>query len=675
MINHKKKIEILKEQLLHYAYHYHVLDQPIISDQKYDKMMEELQQLELLYPEFITSDSPTQCVGALPLKSFKEVYHEIPMLSLDNVFNEKTYLAFNKRVHSYFKKNIQLSFCCEPKLDGVAVSLLYKNGKLVQAATRGDGKIGENITDNIRTILCIPVQLKGDNIPKIIEIRGEVFMTHENFKKLNKEDGCHKKIFSNPRNAAAGSLRQVDSSITAKRLLHFFCYGFGIFSGKILPNSQYKSLMQFKRWGLPISDKIKFCQNSKEVLEYYHQMLHIRLGLGFDIDGIVIKVDSLELQKKIGFIARAPRWAIAFKFPSQEEMTVLNDVKFQVGRTGIVTPIAKLKPVKISGVTISHATLHNVDEIKRLKIRIGDTVIIRRAGDVIPKIVNVVSTFRPTNSKKIIFPIYCPTCSSYLERIEGQVRIRCTGGLICAAQRKRTLRHFVSRSAMNIRGMGEKIINQLVDKNYVNTVVDLYFLNCKIFSKLTRIGLKSQRNLMYSLEKSKRTTLARFVYALGIQEVGLVTANNLADYYGSLEAIIKADMESLKKVKDIGEIVARNIIFFFREEKNRNIVNELIYKIGISFLVRKVEKSVIKKKENIEFLGKTIVLTGKFHFLTRDQLKNKLIFFGAKVMENVSKKTDLVIFGKNYGSKFAKANELGIKILNENECMKLLEED
>ncbi|WMY94884.1 MAG: NAD-dependent DNA ligase LigA [Arsenophonus sp.] len=672
MMTPKKKIKILKEQLLHHAYRYHVLNQPIISDQKYDKMMEELKKLEFLYPEFITSDSPTQRVGGLALRSFKEVHHEIPMLSLDHVFDESNYLAFNKRVHSYFKNDLQLGFCCEPKLDGVAVSLLYKNGKLIQAATRGDGKIGENITNNIRAIVCIPMQLKGHNIPEIIEIRGEVFMTHESFKQLNKEGGCYQKIFSNPRNAAAGSLRQIDASITAKRVLHFFCYGFGIFLGKELPNSQYESLIQFKRWGLPISDKIKFCQNSQEVLEYYHQILDARLGLGFDIDGIVIKVDSLELQKKIGFIARAPRWAIAFKFPPQEEMTVLNDVKFQVGRTGIVTPIARLAPIKIAGVTITHATLHNADEIKRLKIRIGDTVVIRRAGDVIPKIINVVIKCRPSNSKKVVFPTYCPACGSYLERIEGQVRIRCISGLICSAQRKRTLRHFVSRSAMNIRGMGKQIINQLVDKNYVNTVVDLYRLNVEILSKLKRIGLKSQRNLMDSLEKSKRTTLARFIYALGIQEVGLATANNLAAYYSSLELIIKADMKSLKKVQDIGEIVARNIINFFCDQKNLNVVNELVYELGINFSEK---KAIIQNKENINFLGKNIVLTGKFHFLTRDKLKNKLIFFGAKVMENISKKTDLVIVGNNYGLKFAKANELGIKILDENECIKLLQGD
>ncbi|WMY96031.1 MAG: NAD-dependent DNA ligase LigA [Arsenophonus sp.] len=674
MINNKKKIRILKKQLLNHAYNYHVLAQPIISDKKYDKMMEELKQLESLYPEFITSDSPTQCVGALPLKSFKKVHHEMPMLSLDNVFDKKNYLAFNKRVHSYLQNNIQLSFCCEPKLDGVAVSLIYKNGKLIQAATRGDGKIGENITDNVRKIVSIPMYLKGENIPELIEIRGEVFMTHKSFEKLNQEEERHKKRFSNPRNAAAGSLRHLDTSITSKRTLHFFCYSFGTFFGNVLLKSQYASLMQFKRWGLPISDKIKFCQNSQEVLDYYNHMLNIRVGLGFDIDGIVIKVDSFTLQKKIGFISRAPRWAIAFKFPPQEEMTVLNDVQFQVGRTGIITPIARLEPVEISGVMITNATLHNADEIKRLKIRIGDTVVIRRAGDVIPKIINVVTSCRPINTKKIIFPVCCPECGSNLERIKAQVRIRCTSGLICSAQRKRTLRHFVSRSAMNIRGIGEKIINQLVDKNYINTVVDLYYLNFEILSKLTRIGLKSQRNLIDSLHKSKRTTLARFIYALGIQEVGLVTANNLADYYNSLDLIIKADMKSLKKVQDVGETVAKNIINFFCDKKNRNIVDELVYKIGINFSERNIKKDKIIKKENIKFLGKNIVLTGKFNFLTREQLRNKLIFFGAKVMENVSKKTDFVIFGKNYGSKFEQANNLGIKILNENECIKLFKE-
>ncbi|WMY96665.1 MAG: NAD-dependent DNA ligase LigA [Arsenophonus sp.] len=674
MINNIKKIKILKEQLRHHAYNYHVLAQPIISDKKYDKMMEELKQLEFLYPEFISSDSPTQCVGALPLRSFKKVHHKIPMLSLDNVFDKKNYLVFHNRVQSYLKNNIELSFCCEPKLDGVAVSLIYKNGKLIQAATRGDGKIGENITDNIRKIASIPMHLKGDNIPKFIEVRGEVFMTHKSFQKLNQEEECHKKRFSNPRNAAAGSLRHLDASVTAKRLLHFFCYSFSTFLGNLSLKSQYESLIQLKRWGLPISDKIKFCKNSQEVLEYYNQMLNIRLDLGFDIDGIVIKVDSFTLQKKIGFISRAPRWAIAFKFPSQEEMTVLNDVQFEVGRTGIITPIARLEPVEISGVIITNATLHNSDEIKRLNIRIGDTVVIRRAGDVIPKIINVITSCRPINTKKIIFPVFCPVCGSNLKRIKGQVRIRCTSGLICSAQRKRTLRHFVSCSAMNIRGIGEKIINQLVDKDYINTVVDLYYLNFEILSKLTRIGLKSQRNLINSLHKSKRTTLARFIYALGIQEVGLVTADRLADYYNSLDLIMKADMESLKKVQDVGEIVARNIINFFHEKKNRNIVDDLVYKIGINFSLKKLKKTKIIKKENINFLGKKVVLTGKFVLLRREQLKNKLIFFGAKVMENVSKKTDFLIFGKDYGSKFKQADNLGIKILNESECIKLFKE-
>ncbi|MGP1956200.1 MAG: NAD-dependent DNA ligase LigA [Arsenophonus sp. NC-PE1-MAG3] len=659
----------LKQELRHHEYFYHVLNAPEIPDAEYDRMIQELKKLEADHPEWITSDSPTQRVGASPLKTFKKVYHKIPMLSLDNVFDEESYLAFDRRVHDRLKKNTPLTFCCELKLDGLAVTLLYKQGKLVQAATRGDGRTGENITTNIRTIRAIPLRLTSDNVPACIEIRGEVFMTHQGFEKLNKEarrnDG---KIFSNPRNAAAGSLRHLDPCITAKRPLSFFCYGFGLLTGGQLPSSQYKCLMQFKKWGLPVSDKIALCKNSQQVLNYYNQIKHQRLGLGFDIDGVVVKVDSLSLQEELSFVARAPRWATAFKFPAQEQITLLHDVEFQVGRTGAITPVARLEPVQVAGVTISNATLHNTNEIERLGIRIGDTVIIRRSGDVIPQIINVLTERRSANSQEIRFPVHCPACGSTIKRIEGETVIRCTGGLNCAEQRKGALKHFVSCRAMNIKGMGGKIIDQLVDKKYVTTAADLYRLNIKILVRLEHIGLKSAQNLINALNKSKRTTLARFIYALGIREVGEVIASNLAIHYVTLTSLMVTDIESLKMVPDVGEIVAKHVINFFHEQHNRNMINELVNEIIISW------PTITSKKTNDLFTGKTLVLTGKLNHLTRDELKAKLILLGAKVTGSISKKTNLVIAGEAVGSKLKKAKELGIKIINENELMTLLED-
>ncbi|MFS1538448.1 MAG: NAD-dependent DNA ligase LigA [Candidatus Phlomobacter fragariae] len=659
----------LKQQLRYHEYFYHVLDTPEIPDAEYDRMMQELKKLEVEHPEWITADSPTQRVGAAPLTAFEQVRHEIPMRSLDNVFDEESYLAFDKRVHDRLKNKSQLTFCCELKLDGLAVSLLYEQGELVQAATRGDGTTGENITANIRTIRAIPLRLIGYNIPERIEIRGEVFMTHWGFEKLNEEARRNGgKIFANPRNAAAGSLRQLDPRITAKRPLAFFCYGFGLLAGGELPASQYQCLMQFKKWGLPVSDKIALCQNSKQVLAYYNQIEHNRLGLGFDIDGVVVKVDPLQLQEELGFVARAPRWATALKFPAQEQITLLHDVEFQVGRTGAITPVARLEPIQVAGVIVSNATLHNADEIERLGVRIGDIVVIRRAGDVIPQIVNVLTDRRPTDRREIRFPIHCPVCASAIERIEGEAVIRCTGGLICAAQRKGALKHFVSRRAMDIEGMGDKIIDQLVDKGYVTTAADLYRLNLDILARLERMGKKSVQNLINALEKSKQTTLACFIYALGIREVGEATASNLAAHYTTLTSLIAADIESLKTVQDVGEIVAKHIINFFHEQHNRDVVNELVNEIGISW------PAIPVKKTDNPFTGKTIVLTGTLNRLTRDELKGKLILLGAKVTASVSKKTDLVIAGEAAGSKLTKANELGIKIINEDELMALLED-
>ncbi|AWK41267.1 MULTISPECIES: NAD-dependent DNA ligase LigA [Photorhabdus] len=667
-----QQIEKLRTTLRHHEYLYHVMDAPEIPDAEYDRLMQELQDLEEQYPELITSDSPTQRIGAAPLAAFEQVRHEIPMLSLDNVFDEESYLAFDKRVRDRLKETQDLVVCCELKLDGLAVSLLYENGELVRAATRGDGTTGENITSNIRTIGAIPLRLFGENIPARIEIRGEVFMPQKGFEKLNEEARrTGAKVFANPRNAAAGSLRQLDPRITAKRPLAFFCYGVGILEGGELPASHYERLIQFKKWGLPVSDKVKVCTDSQQVIDFYHDIVNQRSALGFDIDGVVVKINSLELQEILGFVARAPRWATAFKFPAQEQMTIVRAVEFQVGRTGAITPVARLEPVQVSGVIVSNATLHNADEIERLGLRIGDTVIIRRAGDVIPQVVGVLEERRPQDSNVVVFPEHCPVCGADIERIEGEAVARCTGGLVCGAQRKEALRHFVSRRAMDVDGMGEKIIDQLVDKEYVKTPADLFRLTAGKLTGLDRMGPKSAQNVVDALEKAKKTTFARFLYALGIREVGEATAANLAAHFGELDKLRSADEEALKEVQDVGEVVAKHVVNFFIEPHNQTVIDDLIDDIGINW-----EPVVVTRAEKIDspFSGKTVVLTGSLHQLSRDEAKAKLVALGAKVTGSVSKKTDLVIAGEAAGSKLAKANELNIPVIDEEEMIRLLGE-
>lgn len=666
----EERLSQLRDTLRHHEYQYHVLDAPEIPDVEYDKLMQQLRDIESRHPELITSDSPTQRVGATPLALFEQVRHEMPMLSLDNVFDEEGYLAFDKRIHERLKSEQPLTFCCELKLDGLAVSLLYENGVFVQAATRGDGTVGENITANVRTIKAIPLRLKGDNIPERLEIRGEVFMPQAGFEKLNEIAlRNNNKTFANPRNAAAGSLRQLDPKITATRPLTFYCYGVGIIEGGELPDSHWQRLQLFKSWGLPVSDKVQLRTGSDEVLAFYHQIQEQRPALGFDIDGVVIKVDDLALQEQLGYVSKAPRWAIAFKFPAQEQLTILRNVEFQVGRTGAITPVARLDPVQVAGVTVSNATLHNEDEIRRLDLHIGDTVIIRRAGDVIPKVVGIVSDRRPPDAAAINFPQYCPVCDSKIERIEGEAVARCTGGLICAAQRKESLKHFVSRRAMDVDGMGDKIIEQLVDKEYVKTPADLFRLTGDLLSRLERMGEKSAQNIINALDKSKETTFARFLFALGIREVGETTAMNLAMYFGSLEALQQADIEALKGVPDVGEVVAKHVFNFLREPHNQEVIDCLLSpSIGIHW----PQPKVIKAEElDNPFSGKTVVLTGTLSSLSRDEAKAKLIDLGAKVSGSVSKKTDLVIAGESAGSKLDKAEELGIKVIDEEEMIRL----
>ncbi|MBC8948307.1 MULTISPECIES: NAD-dependent DNA ligase LigA [Xenorhabdus] len=670
MENIIQKIKELRVTLRHHEYLYHVMDAPEIPDAEYDRLMRELKALEEQHPELVTADSPTQRVGAAPLTAFEQVRHEIPMLSLDNVFDEESYLAFDKRVRDRLKDSQDLVFCCELKLDGLAVSLLYENGELVQAATRGDGTTGENITANVRTIRAIPLRLKGDNIPARVEIRGEVFMKQAGFEKFNEEARrTGNKVFANPRNAAAGSLRQLDPRITAKRPLTFYCYGVGVLEGGELPASHYERLMQFKRWGLPVNDNVKLCQGTQRVMDFYHDIEQKRPTLGFDIDGIVVKVDSLELQERLGFVARAPRWATAFKFPAQEQITIIRDVEFQVGRTGAITPVARLEPVLVAGVTVSNATLHNADEIERLGLRIGDTVIIRRAGDVIPQVVGVVYENRPAETQEVIFPAHCPVCGSDIERVEGEAVARCTGGLFCGAQRKEALKHFVSRRAMDVDGMGEKIIEQLVDKEYVKTPAELFRLTAGKLTGLDRMGPKSAQNIINALEKAKKTTFARFIYSLGIREVGEATAANLVAHFGTLEKLRAADIEALIAVQDVGNVVARHVVNFFNEPHNQVVIDDLVNNIGIHW---ESTESLNFDEVDSPLAGKTIVLTGSLSRLSRDEAKDKLTALGAKVTGSVSKKTDLVIAGEAAGSKLAKANELGIYVIDEEEMLRLL---
>ncbi|WP_308597781.1 NAD-dependent DNA ligase LigA [uncultured Haemophilus sp.] len=661
----QQQIDTLRQDLRRYEYEYHVLDNPTIPDAEYDRLFHQLKALEAAHPELITADSPTQRVGAKPLSGFAQIRHEIPMLSLDNAFSDEEFYAFVKRIEDRLIRLPEpLTFCCEPKLDGLAVSILYVNGVLTQAATRGDGTTGEDITANIRTIRNIPLQLLMDNPPARLEVRGEVFMPHAGFERLNQqalEKG--EKTFANPRNAAAGSLRQLDPKITSKRPLVLNAYGIGIAEGVDLPNTHYDRLQWLKSIGIPINPEIRLCNGTDEVLDFYRDIQNKRSSLGYDIDGTVLKINDIALQEKLGFISKAPRWAIAYKFPAQEELTRLNDVEFQVGRTGAITPVAKLEPVFVAGVTVSNATLHNGDEIERLDIAIGDTVVIRRAGDVIPQIIGVLHDRRPADARPIIFPKTCPVCDSAIVRIEGEAVARCTGGLFCAAQRKEALKHFVSRKAMDIDGVGGKLIEQLVDRELVHTPADLFKLDLTTLTRLERMGTKSAENALASLEKAKNTTLARFIFALGIREVGEATALNLANHFKTLEALQNADLEALQQVPDVGEVVANRILAFWHEPHNVAVVNDLI--------AQGVHWETVETKEVTEnrFKGKTVVLTGTLTQMGRNEAKALLQDMGAKVSGSVSAKTDFVIAGDAAGSKLTKAQELGVTVLTEEEFL------
>ena len=664
-------IQELRDQINHHNYLYYVLDEPSLPDAEYDRLMRELQALENEHPELVTSDSPTQRVGGAPLSGFTEVQHERPMLSLDNAMNAEEFAAFDQRVRDRLKSSEEIEYACEPKLDGLAISLLYIDGLLERAATRGDGETGEDVTQNVRTIKNIPLRLIGEDVPERIEIRGEVYMPKGGFEAYNeraREQG--EKVFANPRNAAAGSLRQLDSSITAKRPLEFCAYSLGVVSEEYtLPETHSATLEQIQQWGLRINEEMRVVTGRENAEKFFAGLGEKRLSLGYEIDGTVFKVNSLALQNKLGFVARAPRWAIAYKFPAVEELTELLGVDFQVGRTGALTPVARLKPVHVAGVTVSNATLHNMDEIARLGVKIGDTVIIRRAGDVIPQVVSVVEERRPDTVIDIEMPDACPVCESHVEKVEGEAIARCTGGLVCSAQRKEAIKHFASRKAMDVEGLGDKLIEQMVEAGLIDTLDDLFHLSVDEIAGLERMAEKSAQNVLNALEKSKQTTLARFIYALGIREVGVVTANNLAGYFGFLDRIMAATHEQLIAVDDIGDIVAAHIVNFFAEEHNRTVIEQL-QKAGIYW----EEKEPVSSAEDAPLSGKTAVITGTLSDMTRDDAKEALEALGAKVTGSVSAKTDFLVAGDKAGSKLAKAQKLEVKVYDEAAFKELLNE-
>lgn len=665
------RMENLRQTLNQHSYQYYVLDNPSIPDADYDALYRELQALEAQHPELITADSPTQRVGAAPLDKFGQVSHQIPMLSLDNAFEAADFQAFYQRMADRLDQQIEFSFCAEPKLDGLAVSIRYENGLLVQAATRGDGFTGEDITSNIKTIRAIPLKLQGE-YPAVLEVRGEVFMPLAGFDAMNeKARASGDKVFANPRNAAAGSLRQLDPRITASRPLSFYAYAVGAVtdpSALLNSKSHYARLQQLKSWGLPVCPEIRLVTGAAAALAYHADILARRAALEYEIDGVVLKVDDLLQQQNLGFVSRAPRWAIAFKFPAQEKTTRLLDVEFQVGRTGSVTPVARLEPVSVGGVTVSNATLHNQDEINRLGIKIGDSVIIRRAGDVIPQVVAVVLAERPADARDILFPTECPVCGSATERVEGEAVTRCTGGLFCGAQRKEALKHFVARKAMDIEGLGDKLIEQLVDEQLVQSPVDIYKLDMPALVGLERMGEKSALKLLAAIEQSKHSTLPRFIYALGIREVGEATALNLAQHFRSLDALRAASLEQLLAVTDVGAVVAGQILHFLAEPHNQAVIDGLIT-VGVQW------PDIAEKAQTAQPLaGQTLVLTGTLIAMGRDEAKDKLQQLGAKVAGSVSAKTSAVIAGDNAGSKLAKAEELGVAVWTEQQMLDLFAE-
>ncbi len=660
------KIQSLREQINEHNYRYYVLDNPGIPDAEYDRLMCELEQLENSHPDLITTDSPTQRVGAEPSSVFSEVIHEIPMLSLGNAFDESEVNDFDRRVRERIGSDV-IEYVAEPKLDGLAISLMYENGKLIRAATRGDGTRGEDVTSNIRTINAIPLHLRGTDYPPVVEVRGEIYMDKKGFQKLNqRQEKAEEKVFANPRNAAAGSLRQLDPKITATRPLAIYCYSVGKVEGIDLPDKHYDILMLLKDWGLPVSKEVRIKKGADGCLVYYKLIEKKRQSLPYEIDGVVYKVNDLKQQEELGFVSRAPRWAIAHKFAPEEEITIIRDIDVQVGRTGALTPVARLEPVFVGGVTVTNATLHNQDEIDRKDIRIGDTVIVSRAGDVIPKVVSVLIDRRPDDVRKFVMPTECPVCGSDVFRQEGEAVARCSGGLFCPAQQVGAILHFSSRRAMDIEGLGDKLVEQLVADELVSNVADLYQLTKDQLISLERMAEKSADNTLQALEKSKSTTLDRFIYALGIREVGEATARSLAMHFGDLNSLEQATQEDLENVDDVGPIVAEHLSTFFQQNHNQEVIEKLI---AANIHWPEIE---IDNQQTQTLKGKVFVITGTLESLSRQEAKEKLQGQGAKVTGSVSEKTDYVVVGADPGSKADKGKDLSITILDEEAFLGLI---
>jgi len=664
-----EEVAALRTQLLDWAEAYFERDAPVVPDADYDQAMKRLEALEREFPDLVTPDSPTQRVGSAPLSEFESVEHRLAMLSLDNAFSSEDMDDFHRRVTERLGAG-DVAYCCEPKLDGVAVSIVYEHGALVLAATRGDGARGENITANVRTISNVPLILIGEGVPPYLEVRGEVVIPRDAFERMNAQArAADEKVFVNPRNAAAGSLRQLDSRITARRPLTFTAYSVGAVEGD-LPAAHDAILRRLSEWGLPISEYMQTVSGIAACDDYYEALARQRDTLPFDIDGIVFKINGMAEQEKLGFVSRAPRWAIARKFPAQEVSTQLLGVDFQVGRTGAITPVARLEPVFVGGVTVSNATLHNADEIERLGVKLGDTVVVRRAGDVIPQIVSVVEGNTSGSSPErapIIFPDQCPDCGSDVAREEGEAVIRCIGGMACSAQLKAVIRHFASRKAMDIEGLGDKLIDQLVDDGLVGSVADIFRLSQPQLAALDRMGDKSSENLLASIDQSRSTTLPKFIYALGIREVGEATARALANHFLELDALLAAPTDELEGVDDVGPIVARHIRGFASDNRNKQVVGDLLA-LGVNWPPVNVASS------EGPLAGTIWVVTGKLESMTRGDAEQRLRSLGAKTASSVSAKTSSVLAGPGAGSKRKKAEELGISIVDEAEWLAMLEE-
>lgn len=658
----------LREEISEHNYRYYVLDDPSIPDAEYDRLMQELAELEQRYPDLITPDSPTLRVGSAPAKQFTAVQHSVAMLSLENAFTDDEVVAFDRRVRDRIHAVAPVMYSAEPKLDGVAISIRYEGGLLEQAATRGDGMTGEDVTQNVRTIASVPLRLRGKDLPDVVEIRGEIYMPRQGFIRLNERArSSGERSFANPRNAAAGSLRQLDPRVTASRPLQIYAYGIGTIRGYPLPNSHAAILERIRRWGIPVNPLGEVVEGVDGCLSYYRRLAGMRDRLPYEIDGVVYKVDSISAQEQLGFVSRAPRWAIAHKFPAQEELTIVDAIEFQVGRTGALTPVARLRPVSVGGVTVSNATLHNMDELVRKDVRAGDTVVVRRAGDVIPEVVSVVKDRRPHGARRPQLPSNCPVCGADVIRPEGEAIARCTGGLFCAAQRREALLHFASRRAMNIEGLGEKIVSQLIDKDMVRSPADLYRLTEADLASLDRMGLKSASKLRKAIEASKRTNFARFLLALGIREVGEATALALAEHFPDLATLQDANMDALQEVPDIGPIVAAHIRAFFQQSHNREVIRQLIQH-GVSW--EPTHKALQKRSDRL--LGLTFVLTGTLSTMSREQARQEIRRHGGTVSDTVTKKTSYLVCGKSPGSKRTKAEELGVTILTEQEFLDMV---